>query len=293
MKASLLRVFYCLLAGLLLVGPAIPTAEAQSGIYVGGHFRRERSHTIADLKASGFTYVILFGITVELSGDLTTDGETICSNGTYVFGKTSPNYVADVQALKTGPTSINRVEACVGGYGNHSYANIRSLVSAQGTGPGSILYRNFQALKAALPVVDAINNDDEETYDVNSATAFHIMLADVGFKSTMAPYTNRPYWQSLVTNVNNQRKGAVDKIYLQQYEGGARNNPCNWHLDNVELHTGDLDYENATVADNKMISARTNCHSTGGFFWVYNDNKIDLQALAARINAIYHIKPGP
>ncbi|MBC7485255.1 MAG: RICIN domain-containing protein [Cytophagaceae bacterium] len=264
---------------------------AQSGIYVGGHFRRERNHTINDLKASGFTYVILFNVNVEANGDLTVDGETICNNGTYVFGTTSPNYAGDVAALKQGTTSINRVEFCIGGWGNNSYDNIRSLINSQGTATGSMLYRNFKALKNAIPSVDAINNDDEGAYDVNSATSFHIMMADIGYKTTLAPYMNRGYWQSLATNVNNQRGGAVDKIYLQWYEGGAGNNPCDWRLNNIEMHTGDLYYENATTANNKMISARDNCGAKGGFFWVYNDNNINLKELAGRVNTIYNVKP--
>ena len=120
MKAPALLVACFLLIGCLLLGPGTPAA-AQSGIYVGGHFRRERSHTVVDLKASGFTYVILFNINVEPNGDLTTDGETVCKDGRYVFGQTSPHYAADVAALKVAPTSIIRVETCVGGWGNHSY----------------------------------------------------------------------------------------------------------------------------------------------------------------------------
>src|SRR6478735_3031101 len=77
-----------------------------AGIYVGGHFRRNRPQTVTNLKASGFSYVILFNINVEANGNLTTDGETICSNGTYVFGNTQPNYIADVTSLKQGVTSI-------------------------------------------------------------------------------------------------------------------------------------------------------------------------------------------
>ncbi len=153
------------------------------------------------------------------------------------------------------------------------------------------MYRNFRALKNAIPSVDAINNDDEEAYDVNSATAFHVMMADIGYKTTLAPYMNRGYWQSLATNVNNQRGGAVDKIYLQWYEGGAGNNPCDWRINNIEMHTGDLYYENAANANNKMNSAKNNCGSKGGFFWVYNDNNINLKELAGRVNSIYNVKP--
>jgi len=291
MKNHILLARRLLLTGFLLVSLGCLEVLAQSGIYVGGHFRRERTHTVGDLKNSGFTYVILFNINVEANGNLTVDGETICANGTYVFGNTSPSYVLDVTSLKTGVTSINRVESCIGGWGNHSYTNIRSLVGAQGTGTGSILYRNFQALKNAIGAIDAINNDDEEAYDVSSATAFHVMLADIGFKTTLAPYMNKPYWQALATNVNNQRSGAVDKVYLQWYEGGAGNNPCDWNLNNIELHTGDLNYAPASTMTSKMISARDNCRSKGGFLWVYNDNNINLPDLAARINSIYGVRP--
>lgn len=275
---------------LLIIAFVSESTFAQSGIYVGGHFRRERNHTVADLKASGFTYVILFNVTVEANGDLTTDGQTICSNGTYVFGSTNPNYIVDVTALKTGVTSVNRVETCIGGWGSHSYTNIKNLVNSQGTGTGSILYRNFKALKTAIPSIDAINNDDEEAYDVNSATAFHVMLADIGYKTTLAPYMNKSYWQSLATNVNNQRSGAVDKIYLQWYEGGAGNNPCDWNINNIEMHTGDLNYENANTVIDKMTRAKNNCSSKGGFYWVYNDNNINLQELSNRVNTIFGIR---
>ena len=142
------------------------TVFANSGIYVGGHFRRDRTVTVPTLKASGFTYVILFNIQVEPNGDLTTDGETICRDGKYVFGNTQPHYVDDVNALRQGMTSIRRVESCIGGWGSKSYDNIKALVIAQGTGPTSILYKNFKALKDTLPVIEAINNDDEHTYNV-------------------------------------------------------------------------------------------------------------------------------
>lgn len=46
---------------------------AESGVYVGGHIRRERPGTITKLKESGFTYVILFNINVESDGTLKTD----------------------------------------------------------------------------------------------------------------------------------------------------------------------------------------------------------------------------
>ncbi|HEY6914293.1 MAG TPA: RICIN domain-containing protein, partial [Paludibacter sp.] len=260
---------------------------AQSGIYVGGHFRRDRTVTVPTLKASGFTYVILFNIQVEANGDLTTDGEKICSNGLYVFGTTQPNYVADVTSLKTGMTSVRRVESCIGGWGSTSYNNIKALVNAQETGSTSILYRNFQALKNAIPSIDAINNDDEAGYDVTTATAFHVMLFDLGFKTTLAPYMNKSFWQSLATNINNLRPGAVDRIDLQCYDGGASNNPKDWVINNITMHAGMLHFNPSTTITSTMSAWKSNSTVKGGFLWVYNANDFNLKTYAGAINSVF------
>lgn len=260
---------------------------AQSGIYVGGHFRRDRTVTVPTLKASGFTYVILFNVKVEANGDLTTDGETICRDGVYVFGNTQPHYVEDVLALRQGMTSVRRVETCVGGWGSPSYDNIKALVNAQGTGPESILYRNFKALKDTIPVLEAVNNDDEHTYDLASATAFHVMLYDIGYKTTLAPYTYKSFWQSLATNVNNLRPGAVDRIDLQCYEGGASNNPKDWNINNIKLHAGLLHFNSTATITTKMQGWKDSSTTTGGFLWVYNANDFNLKNYATAITTVF------
>ena len=116
-----------------------------SGIYAGGHIRRGRPGTITKLRNSGFTYLILFNVNVESDGTLTTDGETICKDGEYVFQQTQPYYQEDIKNLKTEPTSITRIEICIGGWGNGSYGNIRNLINSQGTGSTSILYKKHPA----------------------------------------------------------------------------------------------------------------------------------------------------
>lgn len=260
---------------------------AQSGIYVGGHFRRDRTVTVPTLKASGFTYVILFNIKVEPNGDLTTDGETICSNGVYVFGNTQPHYVEDVKALRQGMTSVRRVESCIGGWLSPSYSNIKTLVNTQGTGSTSILYKNFKALKDTLPIIEAINNDDEATYDVATATSFHVMLYDLGFKTTLAPYTNKSFWQSLATNVNTQRPGAVDRIDLQCYDGGAGNNPNNWNINNIKMHGGMTHFNSSATITSQMSTWKNNSAIVGGFLWVYNANDFNLKTYAAAITSVF------
>ncbi|MBO8446878.1 MAG: RICIN domain-containing protein [Bacteroidetes bacterium] len=270
----------------LLCIPAMLFAE--SGVYVGGHIRRERPSTIEKLKKSGFSYVILFNINVESDGTLTCDGETVCKDGVYVFGNTQPEYVSDITSLKQWPTNIRRIDICIGGWGNESYSRIQSLVNSQGTGSGSILYRNFKALKEALPVIDGVNNDDEHCYDVASAASFHIMMSDLGYKTSLAPYMNRSYWENLATRINSERPGACDRVMVQCYDGGAGNNPCDWHINGLPLYAGRTNYQSSMEESiSQMQSWKDNCGVSGGFVWVYNDETWDLNDWATRMNRIF------
>jgi len=164
-----------------------------------------------------------------------------------------------------------------------SYTNIKTLVNAQGTGTSSILHKNFNALKMAIPSIDAINNDDESAYDVASATAFSVMLYDIGFKTTLAPYMNESYWQSVATNVNKLRPGAVDRIDLQIYEGGAGNNPADWNINNIPLSVGMENFSSTSTIKSTMLNWKNSSTATGGFIWVYNDSSYDLKTYAAAI----------
>jgi len=266
-------------------------AMAQSSVYVGGQFRRNRPTSVSRLKASGFETVILFNVDVDGSGNLSMDGQALCTNGSYTFGSTNPTYIGDVSDLKSGTTSVRRIECCVGGWGNQSYNNIKNLINSQGTGSGTNLYRNFQALKGAIPAIDAINNDDEACYDAGTATSFHVMLGAIGYKSTLAPYMNKSFWSSLATNVNNQRPGTIDRVYIQCYDGGAGNNPSDWHLNNIPLHGGMLNFDSTATISSKMTGWKNSNGVVGGFLWVYNDETWSLADYANTINAIFPPAP--
>lgn len=267
-----------------------------SGIYAGGHIRRGRPATITKLRNSGFTYLILFNVHVDTDGTLMTDGETICKDGQYVFQQTQPYYQQDVANLKTEPTSISRIEICIGGWGNDSYGHIRDLVNSQGTGTNSILYKNFKALKQAVPEIDAVNNDTEQDYDVNTAAAFHIMMYDLGYKTTMAPYTNMNYWTQLCSKIRASRPQAVDRAMIQCYDGGAGNLNYvgNWNFTGVsERHPGLLNYSNDWSVERNLAqfqSWKDQGVATGGFVWLYNDGydeTWDLNAWASGLNRIF------
>ena len=273
---------------LLLLPVADVLAQGGSGVYVGGHIRRERPNTITTLRNSGFTYVILFNVSVETDGTLTTDGETICRNGEYVFANQQPHYVEDVKALKAAPTAIQRIDICIGGWGNESYDRIKTLIDQQGTGEESILYRNFKALKEAIPEIDGVNNDDEHCYNAQSAAQFHAMMYTLGYRTSIAPYTYKSFWQNLLTMLHNQHPGACDLVMIQCYDGGASNNPSDWHLQNIPLHAGRTNYQtDMQTSINQMQAWHDNNGVTGGFVWVYNDETWKLNEWAANMNRVF------
>ena len=261
-----------------------------SGVYVGGHIRRERPSTITKLRNSGFTYVILFNVHVDTDGTLMTDGETICKDGEYVFSKTQPYYQQDVKNLKTSPTSISRVEICIGGWGNDSYNHIRDLINKEGTGTSTILYRNFKALKEAIPEIDAVNNDDENCYDVTTAAKFHVMMYKLGYNTTLAPYTNKTFWTQLNTKIRTSAPKAVDRVMIQCYDGGAGNvnSVGSWTFTGVKnRHAGLMYYSNDWSVEKNLAQFQTWADqgvAVGGFVWVYNDESWDLNAWASGMN---------
>ena len=283
---------------LLVLGLVITFADAfaqkeVSGVYVGGHIRRERPGTITTLRNSGFTYVILFNVHVDPDGTLKTDGETICENGEYVFYRTQPNYQQDVANLKKAPTSITRVEICIGGWGNDSYNNIKNLINSHGTGRTTMLYRNFKALKDAVPEIDAVNNDDEQAYDVETGAKFHIMMYDLGYKTTLAPYTYKSYWTQLSDKIRASRSKAVERVMVQCYDGGAGNvnSVGSWNFTGVtERHAGLLYYSNDWSVDKNIAQFqkwKDDGVASGGFVWVYNSEEWDLNAWASGMNRVF------
>ena len=274
---------------LILVFSGVSKTIAQStGVYVGGHIRRDRPGTIEKLRNSGFTYIILFNINVEPDGTLTTDGETVCKDGKYVFGNTQPNYVSDIKKLKQAPTTISRIEICIGGWGNESFSRIKELINSHGVGSGTILYKNFKALKNAIPEIDAVNNDAEYCYDVATAVKFHQMMYELGYKTTIAPYTNRSFWENLVSQLGDR----CDRVLIQCYDGGAGNNPSDWHLGNRAVHAGRMNYQeggvDACVA--QMESWKKNNGVSGGFIWLYNDETWNLNQWATRMLRVFGTK---
>jgi hypothetical protein len=250
------------------------------GILGGGPVYKHISKNIEELKNSGFNELIVWSVEVGSTGDLNLNGEfPLTSEGDYIGNETYPDFPADLKKIKRG--MVKRVTISIGSSNYGDWENIKALVDSQGTGPDSILYKDFAALEAALPL-NAIDFDDENSYDSSSTIKFAVMLGKLGYKVTMNPYTNSGYWTSVVSQINKKRAGTVDGIHLQTFAGGEGNSPCsgsgsmNWNFGSVPVYPGVSDQPAAppdlTPAEAKtaMKNWHTQCGITGGWLWIFD-----------------------
>lgn len=186
-----------------------------------------KSNTTA-LTTSSFTTLIIFGVGILDDGGIkyysNTPGSSdivIASGGAYVGGDT---LAAKVKSFKAAGSSVDRVEISM------NSQHVKDLMAKPGPGTDTPLAKNFAALKAAWGL-DAVNNDDENLYDVASTVSFAKMLGKMGYKYTIAPYTNINFWTTLRTQANQgltEPSLLLDRAYLQCYDGGAGNDPSSW-----------------------------------------------------------------
>src|SRR5580704_10418551 len=147
-----------------------PAPQGFSGIFGGGPFYKTGNFdipkNIAEIEHSGFSEAIVWSVEVNSQGDLNFNGEfPLTSKGVYVGNKTYPKFAADMATLKKAGT-VKRVTFSIGSSNFGDWENITSLVKAQGVGPKSILYKDFKALKKAIPALDALDFDDENSYNL-------------------------------------------------------------------------------------------------------------------------------
>jgi len=280
-------------------GPAAPqsaapgSAPALSGIFGGGPFYQKRGTSIPELKASGFTMVEVWTIHVMNSaGDLNFNAEfPLVGGGRYVGGQKYPNFKDDIADLKAAPSSIVKVDFGLSAAGSHTFEYIKSLIASQGTGPDSVLYKNFKALRDNFPAVDAIDFDDEGTYDAPSATRFAIMLADIGFKVAFCPYTYKSFWASVINGLSSARPGSIDAVYLQTYAGGSGNTPGGWSFPGVPTYPGRDTNEGASRITMTLGGWKNRYGTNGGWLWLYDEVQGHAGAYALAIDQVFGIAP--
>jgi hypothetical protein len=268
-------------AALVLCAAALfaGTAAAQTGyigILGGGPVYKHDATNIGELKRAGFTELLVWSVEVGATGDLNLNAEfPLTSGGKYIGDQTWPKFAHDLRTIKTG--KVTRITLSIGSSNVGDFQHIKALVDSQGTGRRSILYKDFAALAGALPV-DAIDLDDENSYDSESTIKFALMLGGLGYHVTINPYTNNSYWTSLVSQINTQMPGLVDGVHLENYAGGAGNNPCvNWNFGDVPVFPGLSDQHSAppyvtpAQAEAKLKSWHDQCGITGAWLWIFDE----------------------
>jgi hypothetical protein len=254
-------------------GVRAPARTGRSAIYGGGAFYSGGQAVMDTLRSSGFTTVILWSIHVHSNGDLYYNDTLVVANGQYVGDS---GWAGRLRTLKQAPTSVNRIEVSVGSAGVDDWGTIGSLIRSQGTGCGTILYRNFRAL-LTVTGADAINDDDEASYDVGTTTTFARMAQSIGYRSfTLAPYAHQSFWASVRSDLS----ASVDRVYLQDYAGGTGNDPAAWSAAlgmTVDPGLWSKHGSGCTEGDSpaSVQSTMTDWHNSagivGGFIWLFDD----------------------
>jgi len=267
--AILLSTFFFLL---LFSSAAALAQTGFTGIFGGGPFYKNAANNITEIENSGFTEAIVWSVEVNSVGDLNFNGEfPLTSNGVYIGDQTHPDFASNMALLKQG--TVKRVTFSIGSSNFGDWQDITALVNAQGTGPDSILYKDFQALKTAIPALDAIDFDDENSFNTPTTVAFGVMLGQLGYHVAPDAFDNSSYWTNVVSQINTQLPGTVDGVHLQAYAGGQGNNPCvGWNFGSVPVWPGLWDLNDTPAQVQSIMTGwHTQCGITGGFMWLYDD----------------------
>jgi hypothetical protein len=285
-------VLLLLLAGLGFSAQAAFAQTGYTGIFGGGPFYKNAAKNIQELQNSGFTEAIVWSVEVGSTGNLNLNGEfPLTSNGSYIGNQTYPDFAGDMTLLKQG--NVKRITLSIGSSNVGDWQDITALVEAQGTGPGSILYQDFQALKTAIPALDAIDFDDENSFNLPTTVQFGVMLGNLGYHVLPDAYDNNTYWMNVVSEINSQLPGTVDAVHLQAYAGGSGNNPCSseWNFGSVPVFPGLYDKADSYKQVQTIMSGwHSECGISGGFLWLYDD--IVGTGLAAKYAQAFNVGIG-
>lgn len=214
--------------------PVVASADTNLTLYGRGLYPGDDS-SFDEIRLSGFTTVILSSFYVHENGDVYSGDSRnpIIHDGKYI-GDTA--WLRRIASLKHGPGSVTRLEILLEGRWFNQPPNTFDFIRdwsdpgrqlpgiVTGTGRTSTLYQIAKLFKNDLGV-DAVCIDDESVYDSVSILRFGAMLGRLGLHMSLCPFTNLRYWKALIEG---SERGLIDAIYLQCYDGGARNTPGEW-----------------------------------------------------------------
>lgn len=221
-----------------LVTPALPgpVRTDTSLVLFGRGLYPGDDMTFEHIRSSGFTTVILSSFYIHGDGDVYSgdDGQhPIIHKGRYVGSK---DWLKRVASLRRQPGFVTRIEILLEGRWYKQPPNTFDFIKdwtdtaktapgiIPGTAPGSTLYKIAKILKDKIGV-DAVCIDDESVYNSASIISLGAMLGKLNMHMTLCPFKNPVYWKDIISG---SQTGLVDAIYLQCYDGGARNAPGQW-----------------------------------------------------------------
>ncbi|HKE24249.1 MAG TPA: hypothetical protein VKB88_17930, partial [Bryobacteraceae bacterium] len=143
----------------------------------------------------------------------------------------------------------------------------------------------------AIPALDAIDFDDENSFNSPTTIAFGVMLGQLGYHVAPDAFDMSSYWTNVVAQINAQAPGTVDGVHLQAYAGGSGNNPCvGWNFGTVPVWPGLWDLNDTPSQVQTIMSGwHSQCGINGGFMWLYDDfvgTGLAAQYAAAINNAV-------
>ena len=202
---------------------------ANTRIYAGGAFAFGGQPAVDDLLAAGYSALIVWSVHVTPTGTLVLNDTQFVANGVYQEAQPM-NLPSRLASLRKAGLQI---VFSVGAGGTQDFTNIGTLLQ-QGSGPGTALYDNFNALKQAMVKaggdIDAVDFDNEDNMDTSVMVGFGAMLAAIGYASVaFCPYYQDQVWTDTYTQLRAKfGKSFVSAIHLQCYSGGAGNSPEPW-----------------------------------------------------------------
>lgn len=201
-------------------------STVDAAIYGGDPLYSGGREVIDGLRESGMTTVVAGSLHVEPNGDLVFNHrQPIVSEGKYVGEAAWP---ARLSSLKQAPTSVSRLLFSLGGDGKQDFHHIRQLIKEHGTGPESVLHRNFAVLKSTIPTIDGIDFDDEDLGETKTTVTFARLLHQLNYTVTFCPFNNLDFWVECLKELNGSTPGLVTGFNLQCYAGGEGNTPGPW-----------------------------------------------------------------
>lgn len=234
---KILFLSFLLLASGIFAAIAQPAPVADTNLTMFGRgLYPGNDTTYMKLRESGFTTIILSSFYIKANGDIYSGDDNknpVIHDGQYVGDR---EWLKRVASLKQQPSSVTRIEILLEGRWINQPPNTFDFIQdwsdakkvipgiTTGTGTSSTLYKITKILKDEIGV-DAVCIDDESVYNSVSMIKYGEMIGRLNMHMSLCPFRNYKYWRDVIKG---SKKGLIDAIYLQCYDGGRGNVPGRW-----------------------------------------------------------------